>query len=474
MTFNSIEFVLFLALVLGLHWTVPVRWRNRVILVASYVFYGWVDVRLVSLLALSTVVDFTAARRIADTDDPRARRRWLLVSLTTNLGVLAVFKYAGFFLDSVTSAMGQLGLQANPPLLQIVLPVGISFYTFQTIAYTVDTYRRRIAPERSLVDFATYVAYFPQLVAGPIERAQRLLPQIRRQDRDLPRGAVLQRALSLIALGLVKKIVLADGIAPVVNNAFDAPGQQSWITLLAALVGFAVQIYGDFSGYSNIARGVSLLFGIQLMTNFREPYLSRDITEFWRRWHISLSSWLRDYLYIPLGGNRRGGITQLRNLLLTMLLGGLWHGASWTFVIWGGIHGLLLAAHRLVRGGTVSRPDTDGPLRARDAPRILATFGLVTLAWAFFRADSLAQAIDLLIGIATLRSGLTVLADVALVALMLVLMVGLDLAQRHQMTLGDRPLVARPIPAGLVAAGIIVLVVVFSGGTPQPFIYFRF
>ncbi len=471
MTFNSIEFVLFLALVLGLHWTVPVRWRNRVILVASYVFYGWVDVRLVSLLALSTVVDFTAARRIADTGSPDSKRRWLLVSLTCNLGVLALFKYAGFFLDSVTSAISQLGLQANPPLLQIVLPVGISFYTFQTIAYTVDVYRGRLAPSRSLIDFATYVAYFPQLVAGPIERAGRLLPQITRQDRDLPRGPVLQRALSLIALGLVKKIVLADGVAAVVNSAFDAPDQQSWITLMAALVGFAVQIYGDFSGYSNIARGVSLLFGIELMTNFREPYLSRDITEFWRRWHISLSSWLRDYLYVPLGGNRHGNVTQLRNLMITMLLGGLWHGASWTFVVWGGIHGLLLAVHRLVRRPTLG---VDRPLGLGDTPRIVATFGLVTLAWAFFRADSVGQAVSVLGGILTLRSGLTSPADLVLVAVLVTLMVGLDLAQRRQLRLGDRPLVSRPVPAGLVAAGIMLLLVVFSGGTPQPFIYFRF
>ncbi|MGI9015564.1 MAG: MBOAT family O-acyltransferase [Euzebya sp.] len=475
MTFNSIEFVLLLVLVLSLHWTVPRRWRNPVILVASYVFYGWWDARLVSLLALSTMVDFLVARGLGRCalDAVTARRGLLGISLAVNLGVLAAFKYAGFFIDSAAAALGSLGLQANPALLQVVLPIGISFYTFQTIAYTVDTYRGRILPARNLVTFATYVAYFPQLVAGPIERAQRLLPQIQRTDRTFPTGARLQQAASLIAFGLAKKVVLADGVAPIVNDAFAAPGQQSWLTLCGALVGFAIQIYGDFAGYSNIARGVSLLFGIELMTNFREPYLSRSITEFWQRWHISLSTWLRDYLYIPLGGNRGSRLATLRNLMLTMVLGGLWHGASWTFVVWGALHGLFLILHRLVRSSTADR-QVDPPLGLADMGRILGTFLLVTATWTFFRADSLGQAAQVLGRIVGLRAGATDVVDLATVGVLAAMTLALDLAQRRQSTVSDVPLIRGPIRAGVLTAALALLVLVFAGNTPEPFIYFQF
>ncbi|CAN5273236.1 MBOAT family protein [soil metagenome] len=475
MTFNSIEFAALLGAVLALHWTVAPRWRNAVILAGSYVFYGWWDVRLLSLLVFSTAVDFAVARRLGATsaDDRTTRQRLIGVSLVANLGVLVGFKYAGFFVASLTSAMTSLGLSANPTLLQVVLPIGISFYTFQSMAYTIDVYRGRIRPTRDPVLFATYIAYFPQLVAGPIERAERLLPQMQDPGRRFPTGPALERSLSLIGLGLVQKVVLADTVAPIVNDVFDRPGEHSWVALLAGLVGFSVQIYGDFAGYTNIARGVSSLFGIQLMTNFTEPYLSRDITEFWRRWHISLSTWLRDYLYIPLGGNRGGGRRTVRNLMITMLLGGLWHGASTTFLVWGGLHGLFLAIHRGVRGNRPSPPD-DAPVRVADIPRITLTFGLVALAWTFFRADTVGGALTVLNRIATLQSGRSSVADVVTVAVLAGAMVALDLLMRRQSARPDRPLITGPVRTGVVGGVAVVLVLVAAGGTPEPFVYFQF
>jgi D-alanyl-lipoteichoic acid acyltransferase DltB (MBOAT superfamily) len=476
-TFNSIEFAAFLAVVLALHWSVPPRWRNRVLLVASYGFYGWWDPRLLALLAGSTLVDHVVATRIGALDPAdgphvqRRRTRLLAVSIVANLGVLGVFKYAGFFLDSLTGAITALGLAANPPLLQIVLPIGISFYTFQSIAYTVDVHRGVVRPVRSLATFATYIAYFPQLVAGPIERAGRLLPQLQDPTRAFPCGAALERAVSLIVLGLVRKVVLADGVAPIVADAFDAPGQRSWLALAGALLAFALQIYGDFAGYSAIARGVSALFGIRLMANFAEPYLSRDISEFWRRWHISLSTWLRDYLYIPLGGNRGSTATTMRNLALTMLLGGLWHGASWTFVVWGGLHGLFLAIHRLLPR---RRSDPAAPLRPADTPRVLGTFVLVCTAWAFFRAETVGQALTVLGRIVTLKPGTTVVADLLLVLVMAIAALLLDLAQRRQAALPARHLLHGPVRTGLAGGVAATLLLVFSGGTPQPFVYFQF
>ena len=470
MTFNSIDFVVLLLLVLGLHWLVPARFRNHVVLAGSYAFYGWWDVRLLGLLVLSTVVDFTVARSLGGTpaDQHRRRRALLGSSLVVNLGVLAGFKYAGFFLESLGGALDALGLAANPPLLQIVVPVGISFYTFQTLAYTIDVFRGRVEPVRDPVTFATYVAYFPQLVAGPIERAQRLMPQIADIARRPPTGPVLRQALSLMGVGLFKKVVLADGVAPIVNDAFAEPGEVGGITLAVALVGFAVQIYADFSGYSNMARGVSLLFGIELSTNFREPYLSRSITEFWQRWHISLSSWLRDYLYIPLGGNRGGRARTLRNLMLTMLLGGLWHGAAWTFVVWGGLHGTYLAIERVTGLGRSDRQRG----RGANALATLTTFGLVTLTWTFFRAETLAGALEVLGRIASAATGPVNIADALVVACAAGIAFALDVAQRRQRE--GAPLVVGPVRAGFVTAGMAAAVVIFSGGVPEPFIYFQF
>ena len=467
--FNSLEYAVFLPFVMLAYYGLRHRQQNVLLLVASYVFYGAWDWRFLGLLALSTVVDYAAALRLSRSEDPGRRRLLLFASLGTNLAILGTFKYFGFFVSSAEAMLGSVGLAPSTPVLEVVLPVGISFYTFQSMSYTIDVYRRHLCATPSLIDFALYVAYFPQLVAGPIERATRLLPQIS-APRTRPDGDAVRSALVLIGLGLVKKVVVADTLAPVVNEAFATSASAGWLTLLIGTYAFALQIYCDFSGYSDIARGSSRLLGIELTRNFAQPYLSRSITEFWRTWHISLSSWLRDYLYVPLGGNRRGPRRTSINLAVVMLLGGLWHGAAWTFVIWGGLHGLYLAAER--RRGVRADQDPGVP-RTRDLPAVLATFHLVCLAWVFFRAESFGQAGDVLVGLLTLRPGGVALTSAALVLAAGVVVLSVDFAQRrsgrHAPVLGW-PALARGATYGVGTVALLV----FSGGATAPFIYFQF
>jgi D-alanyl-lipoteichoic acid acyltransferase DltB (MBOAT superfamily) len=467
--FNSVIFAVFLVVAFALYWASPPRFRNPILLVGSYIFYGYWDWRFLSLLALSTAVDFTVGKLLGRREVPRERTRLLVLSSAVNLAILGSFKYFGFFVDSLSALSESLGLGALNPAFSVVLPVGISFYTFQTMSYTFDVYRRRIEPARSIVDFATYVAYFPQLVAGPIERAEHLLPQIVSRDRPLPVGTRFHSAMALILQGLFKKVVLADGAAAVANSVFADAGSYSWIGSIVGILAFAIQIYGDFSGYTDIARGVSQLFGINLMVNFRQPYLSRNITEFWRRWHISLSDWLRDYLYVPLGGNRGSRFATYRNLMITMLLGGLWHGAAWTFVVWGALHGAYLVVHKLVRGGRVS----SDPVRWGDTPAILVTFAFVNLGWVFFRADTFGAAFDMLRAIATFQGGLTPASDLVLIAILGLVALAIDLLAQREL----EPMVVlrrAPALAGAAVAFAVAAIVVFSGGTPEPFIYFQF
>ena len=396
MLFNSYIFWVFLALVLILHRALPHRGQNRVLLVASYVFYGYWDWRFLALIWASTIIDFVVAQRISGAELPKVRKRWLKVSLIANLGFLGFFKYFNFFADSFASMLRSFGVEASNVDLNIVLPVGISFYTFQTLSYTIDVYRGHTKVVRNLEDFALYVAFFPQLVAGPIERSSQLLPQIQNPRKRVGESDFAE-GLCLIISGLFKKVVIADSMATYANAIFATPADQ--LTGPEAIIGvyaFAFQIYGDFSGYSDIARGVSRWLGFNLMVNFRMPYFAPNITEFWRRWHISLSGWLRDYLYIPLGGNRKGKLMTYRNLMLTMLLGGLWHGASWTFVVWGALHGFYLAVHKMMGG---SRLRAMGPVRKLFG--IVFTVHLVCLAWIFFRAESFDQAWSFLVAIAT-------------------------------------------------------------------------
>lgn len=399
MLFNSFVFVAFLGVVLPLYYALSHRWQNRMLLVASYIFYGYWDWRFLSLLAASSCIDYCVGRWMEALSDPRRRRALIMVSICVNLGLLGFFKYFDFFVESTADLLSSMGLNVNMPLLHVVLPVGISFYTFQSLAYTIDVYRGTQKAARNFFDFLLYVSYFPQLVAGPIERASHLLPQIER-PRHVDQTQLASGA-QLMLWGYVKKVVVADGLAPYVDACFADYSNLSAGALLLGVYAFAFQIYADFSGYSDIARGVSRIMGIELMENFRQPYWSRNITEFWRRWHISLSTYLRDYLYVPLGGNRKGLRRQYINLALTMLLGGLWHGAAWTFVVWGGLHGIYLAVHKAWTRGrkiTAEGPPTNLREWAVYGLKCVATFHLVCFAWVFFRGESEMQVEGYLIG----------------------------------------------------------------------------
>jgi D-alanyl-lipoteichoic acid acyltransferase DltB (MBOAT superfamily) len=332
---------LFLPLVFALYWGVckGQRAQNLLLIAASYVFYGWWDPRFLLLLFASSFSDYWLGILIDRSDDPRVRKRTLILSLVFNLGILGFFKYFNFFIGSMAEALAALGFQPNLPTLRVILPIGVSFYTFQSISYTIEIYRRHMKPVHDPFAYLAFVSFFPHMVAGPIMRAVDLLPQMMKPRVFTYANGV--SGLRLILYGLFKKVVIADSLSPFVEEAFHLPGFQHGPDLLLGAVFFAFQIYGDFSGYSDIAIGSAKLFGIELMTNFRTPYLSRNIGEFWQRWHISLSSWFRDFLYISMGGNRVGRWRRVRNVMVTFLLSGLWHGANWTFVAWGAIHGLL-------------------------------------------------------------------------------------------------------------------------------------
>ena len=476
MTFNSLQYALFLPIVLIGYWLVPRRVRQPWLLGASYVFYAFFDVRWALLLAFTTVVDYNVAKgleNLADRDQgartPTRRKRLLLVSITVNLGVLGVFKYFDFFVAQVADGLSKVGLDATAPALRVLLPFGISFYTFQSIGYTVDVYRGQIRACRRPIDFATFVAYFPQLVAGPISRARNLLPQIE-ADRSRPSGRQILSGLLLFLLGLFKKVVIADPLAAIAAKTFGGDPHQGTTAVIVGVLAFALQIYADFSGYTDMARGTSRLLNIELVHNFDQPYLSRNITEFWRRWHISLSTWLRDYLYIALGGNRGSKARNYRNLMVTMVLGGLWHGAGWNFVIWGALHGLYLCVDR-IRNAPRGLPD--GVPRLRDLPAILVTFALVCVAWIFFRAHTFAEALDVLRGLLRFDGTLPSGADVAIVTAALVTALTIDLLQRavlHPLRIALDHAVLTGALAGVALASIIL----FSGGTATPFIYFQF
>ncbi|MDG1572716.1 MBOAT family O-acyltransferase [Robiginitalea sp. M366] len=398
MLFNSFEFFAFLPLVFLLYWGLGVsrlRSQNILLLVASYIFYGWWDWRFLSLILFSTLVDYTVGLLLGRTQAPGRRKVLLWCSIAVNLGLLGFFKYYNFFVDSFADAFSFFGYPLGETwTLNIILPVGISFYTFQTLSYTIDVYRRQLEPTRDFIAFAAFVSFFPQLVAGPIERASQLLPQIA-SPRKLRYGQWVD-GLLLILWGLFKKVAIADSLGMIVDDIFAHHTEQGGLVLLMGAVLFGFQIYGDFSGYSDIAIGTAKLFGIELMSNFRFPYFSRNISEFWHRWHISLSTWFRDYLYIPLGGSRLGKGKALRNIFIIFLVSGFWHGANWTFLIWGGIHACLYVPlfiggqNRSFVGSVIG--ERNGWPTLREVGQTLLTFLLVSLAWIYFRAPSLAEA----------------------------------------------------------------------------------
>lgn len=398
MLFNSFEFLIFFLVVFTLYWGMNchLRLQNWLLFMGSYVFYGWWNWSFLSLIFLSTLVDFYIGGKLYQLDKERLRKMWLAFSIVFNLGLLCYFKYSNFFIESFVEAFGSLGVELNVSTLRIILPVGISFYTFQTMSYSLDIYHRKIKPTDDFIAFAAFVSFFPQLVAGPIERASHLLPQISK-----PRKFNYEQALDGVRLmlwGFFKKVVIADNLAPVVNDIFNNYQDHSGGTLVLGAVFFAFQIYGDFSGYSDIAIGVSKLFGVELTSNFKFPYFSRSIAEFWRRWHTSLSTWFRDYLYIPLGGSRLGKWFSLRNVMIIFLVSGFWHGANWTFIIWGGIHGLLFVPLLLLNMNRkhVSDVVAENSLlpSIREMLQMSSTFILVLFAWIFFRAESVGLAVD--------------------------------------------------------------------------------
>jgi D-alanyl-lipoteichoic acid acyltransferase DltB (MBOAT superfamily) len=398
MLFNSIPFAVFLPVVFALYWLVGPKRRgtqNLLLIVASYVFYGWWDWRFLFLIVISSLVDYTIGLGLGATDEQKRRKALLLASLIINLGFLAFFKYFNFFIDSFADLLHALGMNADLPTLRIILPVGISFYTFQTLSYSIDVYRRQIPVTRDPIAFFAFVSFFPQLVAGPIERAKDLLPQFTIDRVFDPVRA--RDGLRQMLWGFFKKMVVADAMAPHVQAIFSDVGHQDGVTLLLGVFFFAMQIYCDFSGYSDIAIGLARLFGFSLMRNFAYPYFSRDIGEFWRRWHISLSSWFRDYVYIPLGGSFCSRNRRIWNLVVTFTVSGFWHGANWTFIVWGALNGLYYIP-LMLRG--VHKNHTDIPAEGRLLPgpsefaAMAGTFAIVLLAWVFFRAESLDHALS--------------------------------------------------------------------------------
>ena len=485
MKFNSWEFPLFFLIVWGVYLCLKRKPQNIWLLVASYFFYGWWDWRFCFLLALSTVTDYVCALLMGNPQQEgqtggwgaRYRKYVLFFSLATNLGILGFFKYFNFFADSFERVIITFGFQPDFITLNIILPIGISFYTFQTMAYVIDVYRGKEKPCVNFVEFALYVGYFPLLVAGPIERASNLLPQFAKERNITP--AQFYSGIQLVFWGFFKKIFIADGVAPYVNQCFSDPGSYNGFSLLMGVYLFALQIYGDFSGYTDIARGVSRLFGIEACPNFRQPYLSANITEFWRRWHISLSSWLRDYLYISLGGNRCGKIRTYIHLMLTMLLGGLWHGAAWTFVIWGGLHGLYLAVHKAFTGKKVNVKEAEAAPKTWTQKLLkllcmLGTFHLVCFAWIFFRADSLNDAFVYITRIAHFARGQQIEEYFGIVFVFYLLtVILLDwLSARKKSEIPVLP--ENPLLRGCCYGCALFLLVFIGSNNSDPFVYFQF
>ena len=469
MLFPTATFAIFFLLVLPLSWLTmphPHRWRVFII-VASYVFYSWWDWRFVFLLAGSTLWNHALAQAIHRTGVASRRKALLILALAGNLGALGYFKYYDFFVSSGDNLLSTIGLSMPLGLRTVILPVGLSFYTFMAISYVVDTYRGDFEPV-NLARFAAYLSFFPHLVAGPIVRPAELLPQME-QPRD-PRSVDTSRAFYLIGTGLFKKVVIANFLASsIVDDVFGAPGQHSSLEILVAVYAYAVQIYADFSGYTDMAIGLALLLGFRFPQNFDSPYSAVSIQDFWRRWHMTLSRWLRDYVYIPLGGNRRGGLATYRNLLATMLIGGLWHGAGWTFVVWGGLHGLGLAVGRYRRGPDTTAPTGFALWRAR-----IVTFHLVCFAWIFFRADSFGTAKDVLVGLVSRWGDPAPLVTWTIVVAIVVGIASQYLPARAPRQVMDTfarlPVVAQ---ASVLALGLMITSVMGPEGV-APFIYFRF
>ncbi len=473
MLFNSLTFIVFFAIVLALHYSPWLSWRTKkiILLIESYLFYAAWNPPFVVLLWISTAIDWLVAQKIDTAERVSARRAWLTASILTNLGILGYFKYGEFLLENWIALMALVGVEWQAPAWDIILPVGISFYTFQTMAYSLDVYLRRSRPAASLLDFSLFVTFFPQLVAGPIVRPADLIPQFAAEP--VRRAGAISWGLALMVLGLFQKIVIADGaLSPAADAVFAHPESLHWTDAWLGTLAFSGQIFCDFAGYSTTAIGASLALGFSLPENFRYPYAAVGFSDFWRRWHISLSTWLRDYLYVPLGGNRMGNARTYINLMLTMLLGGLWHGASWTFVVWGGLHGTYLAVERYIqRRVAPSAVSRSLPFQIALA---MLTYFLVNLTWVFFRARDFGTARRLIASMLTLSGGPKVLtsANVALVIVPVLAILVIHGLMRDR-TLEE---VASRAPWWLSATtlGLMLLAIAASQGSSNAFIYFQF
>ena len=482
MLFNSIEFALFLPLVFWIYWFAlgkSIKLQNLFILIASYVFYGWWDPRFLVLIFLSTIVDFYIGIGLHKSSEYHIRKALLVTSLIVNIGILFVFKYYGFFVQNFIDAFTFFGSQLQLDSLSIILPVGISFYTFQTLSYSIDVYRRKLEPTQGFVSFAAFVSFFPQLVAGPIERATNLLPQF--YKKRVFNYAQSVDGLRQILWGLFKKIVIADNCAEYVNVVFGNYQSYEASSLIVAAFFFSIQIYCDFSGYSDIAIGTAKLFGFKLMRNFAYPYFSRDISEFWRRWHISLSTWFRDYLYIPLGGSRGGVNVKVRNTLIIFLVSGFWHGANWTFIVWGFLNALyflplLLANRNRVNLGIVAE-NTSFP-NLKEMLSMMLTFSLTTLAWIYFRSESVVDANQFIAGIfdkGVLTAPRSLGMERALITFISISILVLAewVSRKKEYPLEEFELHAKRYLRHATYYAIVLAIFFFSGNQ-QGFIYFQF
>jgi alginate O-acetyltransferase complex protein AlgI len=478
MLFNSLDFAVFLPIVFGLYWMLqryPLRFQNILIVVASYVLYGWWDCRFLALIVFSTLVDYTIGLRLQKAEKLNRRKLLLWTSILVNIGFLGFFKYYNFFVDNFVSAFSFFGNDIQSNTLNIILPVGISFYTFQTLSYTIDVYRQKLEPTRDVFAFAAFVSFFPQLVAGPIERATNLLPQFYKKRQFNYSNAV--DGLRQILWGLFKKIVIADNCAQFSNLIFDNYTDYSGSTLMLGAVFFAFQIYCDFSGYSDIAIGTSRLFGFNLKQNFAFPYFSRDIAEFWRSWHISLSTWFRDYVYIPLGGSKGSTSNQIRNVFIIFLVSGFWHGANWTFIVWGGLNALyflpLLIFKRNRVNTNIVAEESVLP-NFKEFSEMLITFFLTVIAWIFFRSNSISEAMDYIYKLFDITFlSIPEIRPTFLFVLLFVFII-IEWAGRRNLFAIEKMWFRYPRPVRLFMYYLIVMIIFLYGGKEQEFIYFQF
>ena len=478
MLFNSLSFAIFLPIVFVLYWFATkgnLRLQNILLLISSYFFYACWDWRFLFLLIFSTLLDYYTGLKMQDSKNQKEKKIWFWLSVTINLGFLGVFKYYNFFASSFADALSQLGFVVNPLTLSVILPVGISFYTFHGLSYVIDIYKNRIQAEKNFIDYSVFVSFFPLLVAGPIERATHLLPQIQKKRSFEYAKAV--DGLRQILWGLFKKIVIADQCAIYANQIFNNSSDFSGSTLLLGAIFFAFQIYGDFSGYSDIALGTARLFGIELLKNFSFPYFSRDIAEFWRRWHISLSSWFRDYLYIPLGGSKSGNWAKIRNTFIIFIVSGFWHGANWTFIFWGALNALFIMPSIIMK---TNRNNLEIVAKGKLLPsikelfQILVTFGLTVFAWIFFRAENVTHAINYISKIFSSSLFTTPSIKPNLLFFLLLSFFIIEWFGREQQYALEKFHLKLPRIARWTFYYILVFSIFYFTGSEQQFIYFQF